>query len=146
MFRRKKLKGECSLANELKPISDDAVSPRKEKEKNIMRSFPFIMPIPDKYKELSEKLILKAKFDTDDENMLVKKPCHASVERIGQMICVAAGHPHFLQARAEERAIVLEKNRAKKAAYINEKKARKDVILEEKKAKKAEEEKLKRVA
>ena len=65
------------------------------------------MPIADKYKELGEKLILKAKFDTDKEGKEVKKSYHAYVERMGQVICVPTSHPHFLHARAEEREILL---------------------------------------
>ena len=100
VFARKKVKGEPCHANEFKTMSDDETSPRKDKGKNIMRGFPFIMPIPDKYKELSEKLILKAKFDTDKEGNPIKKLYHAYVERMGQVICVPAGHPDFLHARA----------------------------------------------
>ena len=53
--------GECALDGATKPIFTEEISPRKANGKNIMMSFPFKMPILDKYKELGEDLCISAK-------------------------------------------------------------------------------------
>ncbi|KAK1384073.1 hypothetical protein POM88_021808 [Heracleum sosnowskyi] len=73
-------------------------SPAKPNGKNIVRTF-YPPPFPDELKVLSE-LIIKCK----ESNKPEMRNQRTIVYRNGQEICVWAGHPNFVEAKAEESA------------------------------------------